>query len=101
MPHAARTFSAVVALTMLHHVPSAARQDRLFAEVHRVLRPGGIFVGADSMPSLLMRLFDIRDTMACVDPTSLHSRLKAVGFQNQGTEVGRRRFRFSARRRNS
>jgi len=33
-------FSAAVCFTMLHHVPSEEAQDRLFAEVHRVLKPG-------------------------------------------------------------
>jgi hypothetical protein len=30
---------------MLHHMPSPRRQDRLFAEIRRVLQPGGILVG--------------------------------------------------------
>ena len=36
------TFSAVVCLTMLHHLPDPELQDRLFAEVLRVLGPGGV-----------------------------------------------------------
>ena len=32
-------FSAATLFTMLHHVPSAARQDRMLAELRRVLRP--------------------------------------------------------------
>lgn len=56
MPYADRTFSGVVAFTVLRHVPSQKLQDRLFAEVHRVLRPGGDFVGTDGM-SPLMRVF--------------------------------------------
>jgi len=51
---------------MLHHVASPALQDRLFAEVYRVLRPGGAFAGIDSMRSVLMRIFHIRDTMVLV-----------------------------------
>ncbi len=35
------TFSSVVCFSMLHHMPSSDLQDRLFAEAHRVLRPGG------------------------------------------------------------
>ena len=31
-------FSAVVCFTMLHHIPTAGLQDRLFAEAFRVLR---------------------------------------------------------------
>src|SRR5947209_130052 len=38
-------FSAATCFSMLHHMPSPNHQDRLFAEVHRVLRSGGIFVG--------------------------------------------------------
>jgi len=33
----------------LMDVPSADAQDRLLAEVRRVLRPGGLFVGVDSI----------------------------------------------------
>ena len=42
-------FSAAVCLTMLHHVPSTALQDRLFAEIHRLIRPGGVLAGQDSL----------------------------------------------------
>ena len=34
-------FSGAASFTMLHHVPTPALQDSLFAEVARVLRPGG------------------------------------------------------------
>lgn len=43
MPFADGTFSAVVCLTMLHHLPHPEAQNRLFAEAHRVLVPGGVF----------------------------------------------------------
>ena len=48
MPFPDGSFSGAVCCTMLHHVPSSALQDRLLAEVHRVLRPGGVFAGSDS-----------------------------------------------------
>jgi SAM-dependent methyltransferase len=35
--------------TMLHHVGPAERQDRLFAEVARVLRPEAVLVAGDSL----------------------------------------------------
>ena len=38
MPFPASSFSAAACFTMLHHVPSPDEQDRLFAEVRRVLR---------------------------------------------------------------
>ena len=34
-------FSGAACFTMLHHVPTIELQDRLFAEIARVLRPGG------------------------------------------------------------
>ena len=57
MPFADGSFSRVVAFTMLHHVPTAAFQDQLLAEVRRVLRPGGVFVGFDGVGSFLFRFF--------------------------------------------
>ena len=44
MPVEGGRFTGAVSFTMLHHVPSAHLQDRLFAEVARVLRPGATFV---------------------------------------------------------
>lgn len=51
MPFDDGRFSAAVSFTMLHHVPSTELQDRLFAEVARVVRPGGAFVASDSVAS--------------------------------------------------
>jgi SAM-dependent methyltransferase len=98
MPYRDGTFSGAVSLTMLHHIPSRALQDRLFAEVYRVLKPGGVFAGTDSMRSLLMRIFHVRDTMVLVDPATLPARLEAVGFKGVKIEIGAERFRFLARR---
>lgn len=92
-------FSAVVCFTMLHHVPSHARQDQLFTEAFRVLRPGGVFAGADSLPSFGFRMLHIGDTMVLVDPDTLPARLHEAGFRD--IEVGRvakAAFRFRARR---
>jgi len=93
-----RTFSAAVSFTMLHHVPSSALQDRLFAEVYRVLRPGGVFAGIDSTQSWLMRISHVFDTMVLVDPAKLQSRLESAGFADVKIEVDALRFRFFARR---
>ena len=45
MPFPDASFDAAVCFTMLHHVPTVEAQDRLFAEVGRVLRPGGCSPG--------------------------------------------------------
>ena len=73
------TFTAVVCFTMLHHLPSRAAQDRLFAEAARVLQPGGVFAGTDSQPSLRFRLIHLADTCHPVDPgRAARSRLAAM-----------------------
>ncbi|MEO8501075.1 MAG: class I SAM-dependent methyltransferase, partial [Vicinamibacteria bacterium] len=56
------SFDGAVCLSMLHHVPSAALQDRLLAEVARVLRPGAMFAGTDSVDSKFLRLLHLFDT---------------------------------------
>ena len=91
-------FSAVVAFTMLHHVPSRAQQDELFGETLRVLKPGGVFAGTDSVSSLMMRIAHLGDTMNLVDPMTLSGRLERVGFADVVVEANASRFRFAARR---
>lgn len=98
LPFVAGSFNTAVCFTMLHHVPSADLQDRLFTEVARVLRPGGVFVGTDSIASPLLKLIHIGDTMTAIDPGNLPNRLQAAGFSGITVDVGRRAFRFRARR---
>ncbi len=93
-------FDTVVCFTMLHHVPSRALQDRLLSEVARVLRPGGVFAGTDSISSWLFRLFHLFDPIAAVDPDSFERRLVAAGFTDITVEIDprARSFRFQARK---
>lgn len=88
-------FSSVVCFTMLHHVPSAALQDRLFAEALRVLRPGGTFAGSDGVPSLGFRLLHIADTYNPIAPKDLGARLQNAGFADVRIDSsgGRQRWR--------
>ncbi|MFJ6214869.1 class I SAM-dependent methyltransferase [Streptomyces sp. NPDC092296] len=79
-------FSAVVCFTMLHHVPSPALQDALFAEAHRVLRPSGVFRGVDSRLSLGFRLLHLGDTMVVLDAATLPARLREAGFPQAETD---------------
>lgn len=90
-------FSAAVSFTMLHHVPSTALQDRLLAEVRRVLRPGGVFYGSDSRSSALFRLAHLFDTMVLVEPDSFAERLARAGFTDANVDAVPRAFRFRAR----
>jgi SAM-dependent methyltransferase len=73
-------FSGAASFTMLHHVPTAGGQDRLFAEVARVLRPGGLFVAGDSVASPELQAHHEGDTYNPIDPAALPGRLEAAGF---------------------
>ena len=96
LPFGDEAFSAVVALTMLHHLPSVARQNRLFAQAYRVLRPGGAFLGVDNTYNLAFGLLHLGDTMVPIDPRTLPARLEAVGFRSVSVDRGAGRFRFRA-----
>ena len=74
-------FSGAACFTMLHHVPTIELQDRLFAEVARVLRPGAALVASDSLASVELEAHHEGDTYNPVDPDGLPARLAAAGFE--------------------
>jgi SAM-dependent methyltransferase len=98
MPFPGQAFTGVVSFTMMHHIPSAALQDQMLREACRVLRPGGIFAGTDSLWSRRMVLFHVADTMTLIDPDGFAGRLAAAGFEAAEIESGCGRFRFRARK---
>ena len=75
-------FSGAACFTMLHHVPTDELQDRLLAEVARVLRPGATLVASDSIGSDDMENAHEGDTYNPVDPAGIADRLTAAGFTN-------------------
>jgi SAM-dependent methyltransferase len=91
-------FDGAVCFTMLHHVASMALQNRLLTEVARVLRPGGIFAGTDSLDSRPFRLLHVFDTLVAVEPGTFLDRLRAAGFEDAQVEVNPFAFRFRARK---
>ncbi|KAA9162097.1 methyltransferase domain-containing protein [Amycolatopsis acidicola] len=99
MPFEDGRFSAVVCFTMMHHVPTKALQDTIFAEAHRVLRPGGLLRGTDSQLSLGFRLLHVGDIMNVLDHSTLPDRLARAGFRDVhvSREPGRV-IEFSARK---
>lgn len=75
-------FSAAVSFTMMHHVPTVELQNRLFAEVARVVRAGGTFAGVDSLDSDDFRKLHIDDICVPIVPDGLEARLRAAGFSD-------------------
>jgi len=99
MPFDEARFSGAACFTMLHHVPSAELQDRLLADVFRVLRPGAVFAGTDSIGTgVLFKLIHVGDTLVPVDPDGLPARLEAAGFVEPRVKTGGRSFKFTARK---
>jgi hypothetical protein len=76
-------------------------QDRLLSEVARVLRPGGVFAGTDSLYSRSFRLLHLFDTMVVIDPATFAARLRTAGFDDINVDVMKPyAFRFRARKPN-
>ena len=99
MPFADASFDVVACFTMLHHVPSAGAQDRLFGEVARVLRPGGAFVGTDSTGrGIGFWVLHIGDTKVLIPPAGFPGRLAEAGFSDVQVTTEDETLRFSARR---
>jgi SAM-dependent methyltransferase len=98
MPFDDSSYDAIVCFTMLHHVPSPQLQDKVFFEVARVLRPGGVFAGSDSRTSLRMRLIHVGDTLIPLDPDELPARLERAGLRDAQVDVREHRLRFRGRK---
>jgi ubiquinone/menaquinone biosynthesis C-methylase UbiE len=100
LPFASSTFTSAIAVLVLHHLRSRDLQDRAFAEIHRVLRPGGRFYALDIQDGWLHRAVHIRSTFVPVQPASVEPRLTSAGFRNVSLDFRRGAFRILASREN-
>ncbi|WP_459009557.1 class I SAM-dependent methyltransferase [Streptomyces aculeolatus] len=89
------SFDSAASFTMLHHVPTTMLQNRVLAEILRVLRPGGVLVGADSLPSHSLHEFHEGDVYNPVEPAAFLVRLQTLGYVDITIGVGDR-LTFSA-----
>jgi ubiquinone/menaquinone biosynthesis C-methylase UbiE len=80
LSYPAESFDSAGCFTMLHHVPTLALQNQILAEAFRVLRPGGVLIGSDSLASTHLHEFHEGDTYNPVEPASLLPRLQTLGF---------------------
>jgi ubiquinone/menaquinone biosynthesis C-methylase UbiE len=100
LPFADRTFSSAVAILMLHHLRSSKLQDLAFAEVHRVLQPGGLFFAFDVPDGWFNRVIHTNSTFVPVHPETLVARLTTAGFDGVTLDQRPGGFRFRASRKN-
>lgn len=100
LPFADRTFSSAVAILVLHHLRSSDLQDRAFAEVHRVLQPGGRFFAFEVPDGWFNRVIHTKSTFVPVQPGALAARLTNAGFTGVILDQRAGGFRFRASRKN-
>jgi tRNA (cmo5U34)-methyltransferase len=81
-------FDAVVSGLAIHHLPSA-RKPELFAEVHELLQPGGIFVNLDyvTQPGPLAGLWDEEMLAVAVRADHLHGHGHARSEQEVEADI--------------
>jgi ubiquinone/menaquinone biosynthesis C-methylase UbiE len=96
LPFESGRFSSIACFTMLHHVPSLEMQDRMLAELSRVLRPGGFLFGTDALDTPERRELHVDDVFVPALPDELPARLRAAGFASADVEARDDRFRFLA-----
>lgn len=99
LPFANRTFSSAIAILVLHHLQSSELQDRSFAEVNRVLQPGGRFFAFEIPDGWFNRVVHTNSTFVPVRPDALAARLSTAGFVDIGLDRRPGGFSFRASRR--
>jgi ubiquinone/menaquinone biosynthesis C-methylase UbiE len=98
LPFPEKTFSAAIAVLVLHHLKSQEAQEHAFAEIHRVLRPAGVFLAIEIQDGWLQRIGHIRSTFVAVAPSSVPERLAVVGFSSVSIDFLRGAYRLRALR---
>jgi SAM-dependent methyltransferase len=91
-------FSSVTCFHMLHHMPTIEVQDLLFAEVWRVLRPGGGLLVADALDQdgVRTRHREEGETFVPLDPATVQDRLRHAGFAETKIDLGDYQILFRA-----
>jgi ubiquinone/menaquinone biosynthesis C-methylase UbiE len=96
LPFPDKTFSLAIAILTLHHLRSSESQDRAFAEICRVLRPGGVFLAFEIQGGWMHRVGHIRSTFVPIASVSAAPRLKGAGFSRISIDSRRGGFRIQA-----
>jgi SAM-dependent methyltransferase len=80
-------FTGAASFHMLHHVAPGQQQDRVFAELARVLVPGAVLVAADGTYNEGTAAFHEGDTYNPIEPDDLPGRLESAGFGDVDVRV--------------
>jgi ubiquinone/menaquinone biosynthesis C-methylase UbiE len=98
LPFASETFSSAIAILVLHHLKSRKMQDLAFAEVLRVLRPGGTFLALEIHDSWIHHVSHFKSIFTPLSPGSAFARLTIAGFSRVSVDFRRGGFRLHALR---
>lgn len=98
LPFPDKTFSSAIAILMLHHLRSSELQDHAFAEIFRVLRPGGVFLAFEIQDGWTHRVGHIGSTFVPLAADSAAARLSAAGFARAACDSRRGGLRIRAQR---
>jgi ubiquinone/menaquinone biosynthesis C-methylase UbiE len=98
LPFASETFSSAIGILLLHHLQSRKLQDQAFAEVLRVLRPGGVFLAFEINDSWIHHIGHYKSTFTPLSPGSAFARLTSAGFSRVSVDFRRGGFRLHALR---
>jgi SAM-dependent methyltransferase len=82
------TFTGAASFNMLHHVPTDQDQNLVFAELGRLLGPGGRLVLVDGVAREGVDAFHEGDVYHPIDPGGLPDRLGTAGFADVRVEPG-------------
>jgi hypothetical protein len=75
---------------------AALGSDAALAEMRRVLRPGGLLLGAGGLDTPDRRRVHVDDIFVPVGPGTFPDRLRAAGFGSARVDVRGDRLRFAA-----
>lgn len=98
LPFPDEAFSSVLAVLVLHHLKSREQQEKAFAEIHRVLRPGGAFLALEIGDGWLQRFGHKNSTFVPVAPAAAFARLTSLGFSKIVVDMKTAVFRICALR---
>jgi SAM-dependent methyltransferase len=98
LPFESDRFTAATCFSVLHHVPTSEHQDRVLAELLRVLRPGAGLFATDARDTPRIRDAHDDDVFVPMPPESLVARLEQIGFTDVDVELADYELRLAARK---
>lgn len=96
LPFRDSTFSAAIAVLVLHHLQSSELQDHAFAEIFRVLRPGGTFLVFEIENGWFQRAIHVHSTFVPLAAAGAFARLTTAGFARVAVDFRLGSFRIRA-----